>query len=288
MDVSVIIPCFNGASTLDRQLDALSRQSTDATFEVIVSDNRSTDGSAEVARRRNSGDFTVRVVDSSELAGINHARNAGIRASNASLMLFCDVDDEVDSGWINEYWSEYRAGARLVGGSVRRVFADGTTALDLEKGLNNDLRFLPWPTGANCGMAREVVDTCGLFNESFRGGGDEAEFFWRAQLAGYELTFVPQASVAYVQRREPRSLFRQQHMYGRSHAKLYSMFKKDGMRPVRRFESFRGLFSGAVRIVLSALIGPRRGNHLRQHGIRQVGQMSGRIAGSIQYRVWYI
>lgn len=287
MDISVVIPCLNGATTLPTQLESLEKQVTIADFEVIVSDNGSSDDSAAVASSWKSDTFRVRVVDSADLAGINHSRNVGIQSSTAALILFCDVDDVVEAGWIEAFWSAYQAGAKLLGGSVSRVFADGTAALSLETGLNNDLRFLAWPTGANCGVAREVTDACGLFDESFLGGGDEAEFFWRAQLAGYEMTFVPLARIAYVQRAAPRSLFRQQHNYGRSHAKLYSMFGAAGMPRFSRFSSVRGVVSGTARIAMGAVAGKKRGSDLRQHGIRQLGQMTGRISGSWQYRVWY-
>ncbi|GAA4674598.1 glycosyltransferase family A protein [Frondihabitans cladoniiphilus] len=287
MDVSVIIPCLNGAATLDRQLAALRAQTTDATFEVVVSDNGSTDGSADLARKWADGTFIVRVVDASSVKGINHSRNVGIAGSESELLLFCDVDDRVHPGWIQGFWLAYKAGARLVGGSVSRVFADGSPALALETGLNNDLLFLPWATGANCGVAREVVAECGPFDESFRGGGDETEFFWRAQLAGFPLTYVSDAEVDYVQRAETKSLFRQQHLYGRSHAKLYSLFRDAGMPRPRRMSSVRGVASGTARIVLGT-VAAGRGHELRQHGLRQLGQMTGRIAGSWAHRVWYV
>ena len=61
--LSVVIPCLNGAATLGVQLAALARQEWSEPWEVLLADNGSTDGSAELAlgyRDRLPG---VRVVD---------------------------------------------------------------------------------------------------------------------------------------------------------------------------------------------------------------------------------
>ena len=53
LPASVIIPVYNGSNTLDNCLKALAAQTVDsAGFEVIVIDDGSTDGSAEIAARR--------------------------------------------------------------------------------------------------------------------------------------------------------------------------------------------------------------------------------------------
>ena len=49
--VSVIIPAFNAAATIERVLEALVAQDVAEPYEVIVVDNGSTDGTAELAER---------------------------------------------------------------------------------------------------------------------------------------------------------------------------------------------------------------------------------------------
>jgi glycosyltransferase involved in cell wall biosynthesis len=283
MDVSVVIPCRNGAATLARQLEALREQIADATFEVVVADNGSTDDSAALARSWDSDRLRVRVADASAVPGINHARNTGVTDSSGQLVLFCDADDRVHQGWVDGHWQAFRSGARLLGGSLVRVFADGRSALALESGLNSSLGYLSWPSGANCGVAREVFDRCGLFDESLLGGGDETEFFWRAQNAGYELTFVPQAQVDYVQREEPTSLFAQQKAYGRSHVKLYAMFRRQGMPRAKPLSGLWGIGTGVLRRVFS-----RPGSERREISQRTLGLFAGRISESWRQRVWYV
>ena len=47
----MVVPAFNAAAMIGRQLDALAHQVGAPPFEVVVADNRSTDGTAATARR---------------------------------------------------------------------------------------------------------------------------------------------------------------------------------------------------------------------------------------------
>jgi glycosyltransferase involved in cell wall biosynthesis len=89
--VSVIIPVFNRARVLPRAIDSVLAQDLQ-NFELIVVDDRSSDGSADVARGYD--DRRARVIELAEHAGSNAARNAGIRAAHSDLIAFLDSDDE--------------------------------------------------------------------------------------------------------------------------------------------------------------------------------------------------
>jgi GT2 family glycosyltransferase len=84
--LSVIIPVYNGSSTLGRCLSALTA-STFRNFETIVVDDGSSDDSVAVAAR-----FGVRVVCLERNAGPAAARNAGVAVSSAPLLFFLDGD----------------------------------------------------------------------------------------------------------------------------------------------------------------------------------------------------
>jgi glycosyltransferase involved in cell wall biosynthesis len=88
--VSVIIPVFNRARTLRRAIDSvLSQDLTD--FELIIIDDGSTDGSAELAR--NYVDPRIRVIELEAHGGSNAARNAGVRSAKSPIVAFLDSDD---------------------------------------------------------------------------------------------------------------------------------------------------------------------------------------------------
>ena len=185
--VSVVIPVRNGEPWLERQLAALAAQQGAPPFEVIVADNGSTDGSVATAMAW-SDRLDLRVVPAAP-PGINVARNTGARAARGALLLFCDADDEVASGWVA---AMARAGATapLLGGNLDHTALNpadrrprSTTPLT-EGALPVGLGFLPYPIGCSCGVRADVFDALGGFDETFAGGGDEVEFFWRAQRSG--------------------------------------------------------------------------------------------------------
>src|SRR5262245_24595689 len=81
--LTVIIACFNGARTLPVQLDALRAQSWRHSWEVIVSDNGSTDDSLAVAGRCAESWPRLRVVRAADRPGKPkpNALNAALRVA---------------------------------------------------------------------------------------------------------------------------------------------------------------------------------------------------------------
>ena len=98
MKLSIIIPCLNAADTIGEQLQALSIQSWNGQWEVIISDNGSTDDTLKVVGKYRESLPELRVVDSSDKPGAAHARNIGCGAATGDAFLFCDADDAVGNG----------------------------------------------------------------------------------------------------------------------------------------------------------------------------------------------
>jgi len=91
ISVSVVVPARNAEDTLARALDSVLVQ-THRPDEIIVVDDASTDGTADVAARyRDQG---VNLVALKERHGAAGARNAGIAAAKSAWIAFLDADDE--------------------------------------------------------------------------------------------------------------------------------------------------------------------------------------------------
>ena len=88
---SVIVPAHEGGTRLARCLAAV-RASRQASFEIIVADDASTDRSVQECCREVGG---VRVVQLAERSGPAAARNAAARAARGEILLFVDSDVEV-------------------------------------------------------------------------------------------------------------------------------------------------------------------------------------------------
>ena len=94
--ISVIIPAYNAARTIGPCLAALRDQAFDKPYEIIVVDDGSTDGTAEVARAAGA---TIISIPRGRPAA---ARNAGIRAAQGGIICCTDADCAPQPGWLRE------------------------------------------------------------------------------------------------------------------------------------------------------------------------------------------
>lgn len=95
MDVSTIIPVYNGAASVARAVGSALRQ-RDLDLEVIVVDDASTDGTAAAVRQVCGGDERVRLLTLPSNAGPSAARNAGIAAARGRWIALLDADDRFE------------------------------------------------------------------------------------------------------------------------------------------------------------------------------------------------
>jgi len=286
--VSVVIPVLNAAGTLGEQLGALSAQVFDGEYEVIVADNGSTDTSGRIVARWVDRLPKLRVVDASDRRGANHARNVGGRASDGELILVCDADDVVDTGWIS---AMVRAAdqADVLGGAFEEATLNDEVSSSwrpthsttrLPTTLNG---FLPFAVSANCGVRAQVFRALGGWSEDYMYGGDDVEFSWRAQIRGYRLAFVPDAIVRYRYRSGLGALFRQFSAYGMAESHLYRDFRDAGaMRrtPAATAKRYGWLVAHVPDVA--------RSSSTRGRWVRAAAFNWGRLRGSLKYRTLYL
>lgn len=103
MGVSVVVCCHNSSKLLPRTLEHLKSQRVDreVPWEVVVVDNASTDGTAEVARRCWPADSLVplRVISEPRI-GLTNARLCAFREARHEIISFVDDDNWVASDWV--------------------------------------------------------------------------------------------------------------------------------------------------------------------------------------------
>lgn len=101
--VSVVIPTYNRRKTLEASIRSVTAQSH-GNIEVLVVDDKSTDGTQELVHRMQSEDSRIRYMTNTLGKGVAGARNTGIRESKGEFIAFNDSDD---------YFREYKISEQL-------------------------------------------------------------------------------------------------------------------------------------------------------------------------------
>jgi glycosyltransferase involved in cell wall biosynthesis len=91
--VTVVVPSFNRASTIEAALRSIQRQ-TCALWEAVVVDDGSVDDGADRVARLASEDSRIRLIRHGHNRGAQAARNTGIYAARTKWIAFLDSDDE--------------------------------------------------------------------------------------------------------------------------------------------------------------------------------------------------
>ena len=199
MELSVIIPCFNAEATIAVQLEALANQHWSKPWEVIVSDNGSTDKSMEIVKSYKDRLPNLRIVDSSLRRRQSYALNVAARAAAGTFLAFCDADDEVAPGWVAVLGEALPHYDVVYGQMCYDKFNSPQQAEFFSRRRKDGLyreQFLPHAGGANLGIKRLVHEAIGGFDESLPRFAD-GDYSWRLQLEGYKLHYEPKAMYQY-------------------------------------------------------------------------------------------
>jgi glycosyltransferase involved in cell wall biosynthesis len=186
---SVIIPARDAASTLGRALDALAGQERPA-HEVVVVDDGSRDGTAELAEAHSVVDRVVR----RDGGGPGAARNAGAAATSGDVLAFTDADCFPDPSWLAEGVRAI-AEADLVQGAVWPERPVGVFDRSVTVAYSHGL----FET-ANLLLRRELFDALGGFEPWLmpvdgKELGEDVWLGWRAVRSGARVTFCASAVV---------------------------------------------------------------------------------------------
>lgn len=219
--VSVVVPVRNGAETLaDCLASILACDFPEDRREVLVVDNGSSDGTAELLRR-----FPVRCV-AEPRRGLSHARNRGISAARGELVAFTDADCTVAVNWLSELVSGFDDPNVFVVAGDMIAFPPTTPAeryIAMRKPSYLEWSLHPthpWFVFASAAVRREAFAHVGLFDPGFKGGSEDIDLVWRLERAGLGVRRQPRAVVFHRHRMNAAQLFRQQVGSGGGQAML--------------------------------------------------------------------
>lgn len=104
IDLSFIIPVYNGERFLERCVRSILQQETSATYEVICINDGSSDGSLEILKALQKEFPTKLIVETQPNQGISVTRNRGIELARGEYIGFMDNDDFVEDGYVEQLW----------------------------------------------------------------------------------------------------------------------------------------------------------------------------------------
>ncbi len=222
-DLSLIIVSRNVSALLDRCLASAKRDPLwrKGRMELLVVDNASGDGTAEMVRRRHP---EARLIANRRNTGFAAACNQGLRASRGEFPAVLNADTVVLDGALTRLWGHAREnpGTGIAGPGVlnpdgspqptQRRFPNYTNILFSRKSpISRYFPDNPWtrrclegprlPDGFLHGVCyilnRRMLDGLGLFDEGYFMYMEDVDLCYRARSAGWGIELVPEARIVH-------------------------------------------------------------------------------------------
>lgn len=212
-DMSVVLVCWNNREYLDACLRSLYVSGLRSSFDVVVVDNGSGDGSQAMLREKYPG---VRLIQNDGNVGLGRASNQGIEATRGRYVLLLNNDTLVNDSsldamvaFLDRSPEAAAVGGKLINpdGSFQAGYADFSTLLEeflvathigelLWEGYPSHIesehaKEVDWMSSACLLLRRSALDKVGLLDESYFIYGDEADLQYRLKKAGWGVYYLP-------------------------------------------------------------------------------------------------
>ncbi|MSP11794.1 MAG: glycosyltransferase family 2 protein [Chloroflexi bacterium] len=223
LSLSIIIISWNTRDLLAKCLASVYNPRPAASFEVIVVDNASSDGSPEMVKTQFP---QVRILENSQNLGFARANNQAIRASQGRYILLLNSDTIVTPHAVqmlldcmqthpqagvcgpmlinanatfqasfNDFPNLFTEIIHLLG-VAPRLLSRSYPSYELTD--SRQLRAVDWVGGACFMIRRACIDQVGLLDESFIMYGEEVDWCYRIRQHGWEVIYQPDARIIHL------------------------------------------------------------------------------------------
>ncbi|MDP8248822.1 MAG: glycosyltransferase [Candidatus Tritonobacter lacicola] len=200
MTCSVIVPVLNGKATIGGCIESLLNQTLPrSSYEVIVVDDGSTDGTPDIVRR-----YGVRLSVGSH-RGPAAARNRGVELAEGEIVLFTDADCRPAENWLEEMVSPFDAGDVV---AVKGAYRTGQAGLvprlvqaEFEERYRMLSRFerIDFVDSYSAAFRKGVFLRAGGFDCAFpRADNEDVDLSYRVSRLGGRMVFNPRAVVCHI------------------------------------------------------------------------------------------
>ena len=225
MRLSIIIVSWNVKNLLERALAAAEQNPPRSASEIIVVDNASSDGSADLVTAKFP---SVKLIRSPQNVGFAAGNNLGFQKASGEYLLCLNPDTEVQAGVLDFIIDAFDRDARLGAFGVKLLNSDGSlqpscksfpsadtilyNACGLDALFPRSKIFgkynMSWfkhdaelevdqPMGAALALRRSALDQTGVYDERYFMYFDEVDLCWRLKQAGWKIKFFPQVCITH-------------------------------------------------------------------------------------------
>jgi FkbM family methyltransferase len=251
--VSIVIPVFNRLDMTRPCLEAIQRETAACTFELIVVDNASSDGTREfLAAEQAAG--RLRTIRNEENRGFSKACNQGIRAARGGFILLLNNDTVPLAGWLDAMLDEIVTHAKIgaVGSCLLYPGGELIQHAGVQIGAGNGLvhPYHPWRlqrldrvpaaqqsrdcqvvTGACLLIRRTVLDEVGLLDEAYINGFEDVDLCFRIRQARRRIRYCAKSRVIHHESMTPGRSAHEQANYNRLNERWKTLIKPDETPP---------------------------------------------------------
>lgn len=222
MDLSIIIVNWNVKDLIKRLIESIFKYTQDLEFEVIVIDNNSQDGSAEMIKRNFS---QVRLIENAKNLGFAKGYNQGLKIAKGKYLLSMNPDMEMTENSFKKMFDFMEQNSDIGISTCKLAYPDNTLQPNikgnpgicdqslillklhhlfkpscLKQYLAKDFDYSKTAEvnqimGAFVYARKEAMEKLGYWNEDYFAWWEDVDLCYSAQKAGIKIAYAPITSL---------------------------------------------------------------------------------------------
>ncbi len=235
IDISVVLITWNMKSMLESLLDSIIQYSQGFTYEIILIDNNSKDGTPDLIKEKYND---IILIENSENKGVAPARNQGLKIARGKYVLILDADMQLRENSIVHLFNfmEKNEECGLVGSkliyengdlqlsckrfpTILSLLARRLEKIDFVKNSqtlikhtmsdwdHNSIIEVDYVIGACQFIRKSVIEKIGLYDDSIFYGPEDLDYCLRVWRAGWKVMYYPETSIVHYEQRITKKAF---------------------------------------------------------------------------------
>ncbi len=210
MNVSIIIPNYNGAELLKKNLTSVfdaARAYKQGEVEIIVVDDSSTDGSVDFIKLQKNA---IKLIENKKNLGFSSTVNCGVAEATGEIIILLNTDVAPEKNFLAPLVKHFSDPSVFAVGCMDKSIEDGKVVLR-GRGIGKWQRgFLVhargevdktdtlWVSGGSGAFRKSIWDKLGGFNKLYNPFyWEDIDLSYRAVRAGYKIMFEPKSIVVH-------------------------------------------------------------------------------------------